>query len=87
MSLHTAHIQVPFAVALSALEYLKADGDGKAWMLSMLRFYFIIILVTIEDILQRLIPLTFLQVKHCDLVEAAKEAVTVISQLQESADP
>ena len=66
-----------------ALEYLRADEDGKARMLSILRFDFIITLVTIEYVLQRLLPLTFLQAKQCDLVEAAKKAVTVISHLQD----
>ena len=48
-----------------------------------------ITLVTIGHVLQSLLPLTtFLQAKQCDLVEAAKEAVTVISQLQqERANP
>ena len=79
-----------FTVVESALECLEADGNGKAlsYLLSIQRFDFIITLVTIEHVLQSLLPLTtFLQAKQCDLVEAAKEAVIVISQLeQERAD-
>ena len=56
-------------------------------MLSIVRFDFIITLVTIDYLLQRLLPLTFLQTNRCDLVEAAKETVPVISLLQERADP
>ena len=51
----SVHIQVAFTV-MSALEYLKADGDGKVRMLSILRFDFIITLATIEYVLQRLLP-------------------------------
>ena len=45
--------------------------------------------VTTEHAHQSLLPLTtFLQAKQCDLVEAAKDAVTVIAQLQqERAEP
>jgi len=52
--------------------------------LSIQRFDFIIALVTIEHVLQSLLPLTtFLQAKQCDLMEAAKEVVTVISQQEQ----
>ena len=53
------------------------------------RFDFISTLVMFAHVLQSLLPLTtILQAKQCDLVEAAKEAITVISQLQQdSADP
>ena len=51
-----------FTAVASALEYLDADGNGKAWiyMLSIQRFDFIITLVTIEPVFQNLLPLTFL---------------------------
>ena len=51
----------------SGLEYMEADGDGKARsaLLLMQRFDFIITLVTIEDVLQSLLPLTtILQTKN-----------------------
>ena len=66
---------------MCALEYLKADGDGKTRMLSILWFDFIITLVTIEYVLQSLQHF-YKPIKKCDLVEAAKETVTLISQLQ-----
>ena len=76
---------------VSDLEYLEAYVDGKArsYLLSIHRFNFIVILVTIEHVglFQSRIPLTiFRQAKQCDLmvdVAAAKEPVTVISQLQQ----
>ena len=49
-----------FTAVASALEYMEADGNGKAWiyMLSIQRFDFIITLVTIGHVLQNLLPLT-----------------------------
>ena len=49
-----------FRAVASALEYLEAGGNGKAliYMLSIQRFDFIITLVTIEHVLQNLLPLT-----------------------------
>ena len=51
-----------FTVEVSVLEYIlhEADGDGKArnYLLSIQRFDFIITLVTIEHVLQSLLPLT-----------------------------
>ena len=48
-----------FTAVVSALEYLEADGNGKAWsyMLSMQR-YFIITSVTVEHVVKRLLPRT-----------------------------
>ena len=84
----TVHIQVVFTVIAYVWEYLKADRDGKPRMLLILWFNFIITLVTIEYVLQSLLPLaTFLQANYkCDLVEAAKETITIISQLQKRVD-
>ena len=81
---HTVTFKSAFTVVESALECLEADGDGEARSY----YYFTITLVTIEHVLQSLLPLTkFLQAKQCDLVAAAKEVVTAISQLeQERAD-
>ena len=72
-------------VVVTALEYLETDGDGKArsYLTSITKFDFIITLVTIEHVLQSVLPLsTFLQAKQCDLLEAAKEATSIISVLQ-----
>ena len=83
---HTVTFKSAFTVVESALECLKADGGGEArsYLLSIQRFDLIITLVTIEHVLQSLLPLTtFLQAKQCDLMEAAKEVVTVISQLEQ----
>ena len=73
---------------MCALEYLKAHGDGKTRMLSILWFDFIITLVTIEYVLQSLLPRQhfYKPIKKCDLMEAAKETVSVISRLRERAD-
>ena len=76
---------------VSDLEYLEAYVDGKvrSYLLSIHRLNFIVTLVTIEHVglFQSRIPLAiFLQAKQCDLmvdVAAAKEPVTVISQLQQ----
>ena len=70
---------------VTAFEHHEADGDGKArsYLTSITKFDFIITLVTIEHVLQSVLPLsTFLQAKQRDLVEAAKEATSVISVLQ-----
>ena len=73
-----------FRVVVSALEYLEADGDGKALNYLLQRF----------DLIHRHIgnkwaytpkpasSNTFLQAKLCNFVETAKESGTVISQLQ-----
>ena len=78
-------------VVVTALEYLATDGDGKArsYAISIQKFDFIVTLVTVEHVLQSLLPLTtFLQAKQCDLLEAAKEATTIVSLLKEQrADP
>ena len=80
-----------FTVVVIALEYLEEDEDGEArgYLLSIRPFDFVITLGTIGHVLQSQLPLTtFLQAKHCDLVEAANEATTVNAQLQqERADP
>ena len=42
---------------MSALEYLEGDGDDKArnYLLSIQRFYFVIILVTMEHVLETML--------------------------------
>ena len=45
----------------------------------VLVYHHINTLITIEHVFQSLLPQTTCQAKQCDLVEAAKEAVTVIS--------
>ena len=55
----------------------------KARMLSILRFDFTITLVTIEDVLQNLLLLAFLQLQANYNNVTTNEAVTLISQLQQ----
>ena len=59
-----------FTVAVSALEYLEGDGDGKArnYLLSIQMFHFVIILVPMEHVLESVLrsQTTFLL---CDFVE------------------
>ena len=66
-----------FTVVVSALEYLEGDRDGKArnYLLSIQRFYFVIILVTMEHVLESVLrSLTkFLQAKLCDFVEKQRK--------------
>jgi hypothetical protein len=70
---------VSFPVVVHALEQLRQGGDEKA---AILRFEFIIALVSAEHILKSSVYLsTFLQGEKCDLVEAVKESEFVINQL------
>ncbi|XP_045215568.2 zinc finger MYM-type protein 1-like [Mercenaria mercenaria] len=74
-----------FPVVVHALETLEADNDEKAGehVRAILRFEFIITLVTCEHILSSLVGLTaILQQVDMDLVEAVREANVVVSLLR-----
>ena len=80
-SLYTFRVSFP---VVHALEQLQQDGDEKArqYLAAILRFEFIITLVSAEHILKSSVHLsTFLQGEKCDLVEAVKESEFVINQL------
>ena len=82
-SLYT--FKTAFPVVVDSLQVLENEGDTKAraYRCSILKFDFIISLIVVEHIMQSLIPLTkMLQLKSCDLVEAARESKVLIEQLR-----
>ncbi|XP_060568090.1 zinc finger MYM-type protein 1-like [Ruditapes philippinarum] len=74
-----------YRTVVTSLEDLGANGDTKAaaYSLSVLKFDFIITLVTAEHVLAALVGLsTMLQQKACDLLRAATETRVVIATLK-----
>ena len=71
---------------MNSLEDLSLNfGDGKAgaYKMAITQFGFVIGLVTIEHVLSGLVQLSLmLQNKTCDLVEAVKEARTIVRQVE-----
>ena len=68
-----------FTDVVAALGYLEEDGDGKVrrYLLSITNVDFIITLVTIEHVLQSLLPLTtFLQSKQCHTTIVTTECLS-----------
>ncbi len=75
-----------YPVVVHALEALQEDGDDKAGqhVNAIMRFDFVIALVTAQHVLSGTVALTnFLQKVECDLLEAVQEAKIVVRRLND----